>query len=176
MVSKILDTTDDRLRKKSAEVKKIDKKIKGLIQDLKDTLSDQKDPEGVGLAAPQIGKNVRIFLINYENEIRVVINPKVLNISKDKKTKRKGKKKEILEGCLSLPHYYGSLERAQSIEISYLNEEEKIVKKKFTGFMAQIIQHEIDHLNGILFIDHILEQKSPLYKVVGDEWEEVELH
>lgn len=176
MVRKILQSGDPVLRQKSKPVKKVDKKILKLIQDLKDTLRTQKEPEGVGLAAPQIGKNLRVFVADYKNFQRVVINPEVVAISKKRlvNSKTKKSKKEILEGCLSLPYYYGPLKRAPKITVKYLNEKGKVTVEDFAEFDAQIILHEIDHLEGILFIDHLLEEKKPLYKVEGDEWEEVE--
>lgn len=178
MIRKILSAKNPLLREKAKGVEKIDKKVVSVITDLKDTLAIQKDPEGVGLAAPQIGKSLRIFVINYSNTQRVVINPEVVKVSEEKE-KRKGKKKparrEIMEGCLSLPNYYSPLEREKKVTIKYLNEkgEEKI--EKFKGFFAQIVLHEVDHLKGILFIDRLLEQKKPLYKLEKSGWEEVEL-
>lgn len=175
MIQKVVDVKSSVLREKAKEVSKIDKKILSLIKDMKDTLRIQKDPEGVGLAAPQIGKSYQIFVIDYKKFKRVIINPKIIKISKVKKLNTETKKKDILEGCLSLPHYYGPIKRASKIEIEYMNEEWEKQTEKFKGFEAQIIQHEMDHLNGILFIDKILEQKAPLYKFHGDEWEEVEI-
>ena len=176
MVKKILLSSDPVLRQKSKPVAKIDTKVLKLVQDLKDTLSVQKEPEGIGLAAPQIGKNLRIFVANYKDFERVVINPQILDIEKSKGQEAKGKnKKEILEGCLSLPYYYGPLKRAPKITIKYLDEKGKEVTETFEGFNAQIVMHEIDHLEGILFVDHLLKEKKPLYKVDGDEWEEIEL-
>ena len=81
MIRKILPATDPRLRIKSKPVTKIDKKVLQLIQDLQDTLAVQKDPEGIGLAAPQIGKNVRVFVTNYKKFKRVVINPEIISKS-----------------------------------------------------------------------------------------------
>lgn len=177
MIRKILLSSDPNLRQKSKAVTKVDKKILKLIQDLKETLSIQKEPEGVGLAAPQIGKNMRVFVTNYKGFERVVINPEVIKIDKSQVVSHKSKasKKEILEGCLSLPYYYGPLKRAAKITVKYLNEKGEKVTETFEGFNAQIIMHEIDHLEGILFVDHLLKEKKPLYKVKGDEWEEVEL-
>lgn len=176
MVRKILLSSDPILRKKSKPVAKIDKKVKELIKDLKDTLSVQKDPEGVGLAAPQIGKNLRVFVAKYESFERVVINPEIVKIEKGASGKgKKSSKKEILEGCLSLPYYYGPLKRAPKITIGFLDEKGNPQTETFTGFHAQIIMHEIDHLEGILFIDHLIGEGKPLYKIEGDEWEEVEL-
>ena len=176
MVRKILNSKEPSLRQKSKPVSKMDKKVSQLISDLKDTLSVQKDPEGVGLAAPQIGKNVRIFVCDYKGFKRVVVNPEILKIEeKPRKSHAKHSKKEILEGCLSLPNYYGPLDRADEVTVKYLDENGKNITETFTGFNAQIILHEIDHLNGILFLDRLFEQKKPLYKVEGSEWEEVDL-
>ena len=174
MVQKILRTTEPKLRLISKPVLAIDKKVLRLIQDLKDTLAMQKNPEGVGLAAPQIGVNLRVFLASYKNFQRVVINPEILEQSKIK-SKSKNSKSEILEGCLSIPHHYGPLKRSEKLKIKYKNENGKEIIETFTGFEAQIISHEIDHLNGILFIDHILKEKKPLYKLTGKKWEEVDL-
>lgn len=176
MIQKILGSKDPILRLKSKPVVKVDKKTLKIINDLKDTLSVQKDPEGVGLAAPQIGKNLQIFVANYKGFKRVVINPKIIKEKPlTKLEKNKKAKKEILEGCLSLPYYYGPLKRSADIVVEYLDENGQKIKENFKGFDAQIILHEIDHLKGVLFIDHLISENKPLYKVVNDEWEEVEL-
>lgn len=175
MVQKIIQSGDERLRKVSKAVEKIDKKILNLIQDLRDTLAVQKDPEGVGLAAPQIGVNLRVFAVDFKNLKRIVINPEVLEI-KNKVKETKKKKSEILEGCLSLPHYYGPLTRDSYVKLKYLDELGNETEEEFVDFNAQIILHEIDHLNGFLFVDRLLEQKKKLYKLdASDEWEEVEI-
>ncbi len=80
-----------------------------------------------------------------------------------------------MEGCLSLPHYYGPLARSTKIKVNYLNEQGNKKEESFEGIDAQIIQHEIDHLDGTLFIDRLLAQKKPLYELVDDNWEQVEL-
>lgn len=177
MILKIVDVQNPILRQKAKKITKIDKKVVDLISNMKDTLITQKDPEGVGLAAPQVGKPYQVFVVNYKNLKRTIINPQIIEVSKKSKvnTDKKRRHKDILEGCLSLPHYYGPIKRAQKIKIKYMNEKAKEIIEEFKGFNAQIIQHEIDHLNGTLFVDKILEQKSPLYKFDGDEWEEVEL-
>jgi peptide deformylase len=175
MVQKIIQSGDPILRKLSKPIEKIDKKVIGLIQDLKDTLAVQKDPEGVGLAAPQIGKNLRVFAVDFKTLKRIVINPEIISIKKNEITKKKTKS-EILEGCLSLPHYYGPLKREDFVKIKYLDESGKEVIEEFKDFDAQIMLHEIDHLNGFLFVDRLLEQKKKLYKLdTDDEWEEVEI-
>ena len=170
-------SSDPILRRKSKPVTKIDKKVTELIKDLKDTLATQKDPEGIGLAAPQIGKNIRIFFVKYKSFEKIIINPEIIKIESGNEKKGTEKKagKEILEGCLSLPYYYGPLKRAPKVTIKYMDEKGNITTETFEGFHAQMIMHEIDHLEGILFIDHLLSEGKPLYKVDGDEWEEIEL-
>ena len=174
MILKLVDIKAPVLRQKAKPVKSVDKKIKILIEDMKETLTAQSDPEGVGLAAPQVGRSLQIFIMDHNKTKEVVMNPKVLNISESKLSKKEAN--NLLEGCLSLPHYYGPLKRANEITIEYKDEDFKTQTKTFKKFLAQIVQHEIDHLEGTLFIDRILEQNAPLYKFNGeDEWEEVEL-
>lgn len=174
MIQRIVQSGEAKLRKISKPVKKIDKKIEKLIKDLKETLAVQVDPEGVGLAAPQIGVNLRVFAVSFKNFKRIVINPEILEVKDTKPIKTK--KSEVLEGCLSLPHYYGPLKRNGYVKLKYLDEEGKTVIEEFKDFHAQIILHEIDHLNGFLFIDRLLEQNMKLYKLDKDDtWEEVEL-
>lgn len=187
MVQKVVQSGDPILRRICKPVGRIDKKIKTIITDLKDTLEVQIDPEGVGLAGPQIGKNIQIFAVKYKKFRRIVINPKIIEIeplidsSKDNNTNNMDEidsdnKKEILEGCLSLPNYYGPLKREPKVKVKYLDENGKKVTEVFKGFNAQIVLHEIDHLNGVLFIDHLLKQNKKLFKLDdNDEWEEVEI-
>ena len=174
MIRKIVGSKDPVLRKLSRPVAKIDRKILNLIRDLTDTLAQQKDPEGVGLAAPQVGVNLRLFVMAKGKEIVPVINPEIIEISKKQTTKKK-KGHSILEGCLSLPNYYTPLKRAGSVKLKYTTPQGEQKTEEFTGFAAQIVQHEVDHLNGIMFIDRLLEQKKPLYQMESGEWIEVEL-
>jgi peptide deformylase len=175
MVRKILDSKDKLLRKVSSPVGKIDKKVRGTITDLQDTLRAQKDPEGVGLAAPQIGKSFRIFVMLDRNLLRTIINPQILEISQKRSSGKKGKAKNLMEGCLSLPNYYSPLSRANWLKLKFTDVEGKTTIEEFTGFPAQIIQHEVDHLNGKLFLDRLLEQKKSLYKLSHDGWDKVDL-
>jgi peptide deformylase len=175
MVQKIIDVKNPKLRQVSKEVTQFDKKLMQLIRDMQDTLAAQDDPEGVGLAAPQIGKNMRLFLIEYNRQNKVVINPQILEIDTEKVVNKKKSSREVLEGCLSLPHYYGPINRAKRVLLSYQDETGEKHTEEFKGFMAHIVQHEIDHLNGVLFLDRIFEQDAPLYKYTKDKWEEVDL-
>lgn len=176
MIQKILQSGNPVLRKKSKPIKAVDKRVLQIITDLKDTLKNQKDPEGVGLAAPQIGVNLQIFIADYKNFKRIMINPKILKIlKKPANTLESDGGREILEGCLSLPFYYGPLKRAEKILVEYLDETGKRKEEIFEKFDAQVVLHEIDHLNGVLFLDRLLEEGKTLYKVQGSKWEEVEL-
>ena len=182
MIREIINAKDPKLRIVSKPVKKFDKKINELIADLKETLVVQNDPEGIGLAAPQVGKNVRLFVMKPDSEITCVINPKILKIenpakksSKSTSNKGKGKEKRIMEGCLSLPHFYGPISRAKKVTIEFLNENGESKVRTFGWLEAQIVLHEIDHLDGKLFVDRLIEQKKPLFEYKDGEWEEVDL-
>jgi peptide deformylase len=176
MIKGILGVKEPTLRIKSKPVLKIDKKIDTLIRDLKDTLVIQKDPEGVGLAAPQIGRNVRLFVIMPSpKDLRVYINPEILSISTEKNMPKTSTGKKIMEGCLSLPHYYGPLRRSQEVKVKFMDGFGKIQTETLKGLEAQIIQHEVDHLEGVLFIDRLIEQKTPLYEYIDGEWEKVDI-
>lgn len=174
MVKKIIRTGDPRLAAKSKPVTKIDKKILQIVKDMEDTLKAQKDPEGVGLAACQIGINLRMFSMVDKTKIKTLINPEIL---KTKKTPGKGIKKEnkILEGCLSLPNYYSPITRNYRAKVKYTDKLGGEVIEDFSGMSAQIVQHEVDHLDGIMFVKRLIEQKKPLYELKDDEWQEVEL-
>jgi peptide deformylase len=174
MIRKILTVKEPSLRYVSKDVTVFDKKIFALIKDLKETLAVQKDPIGVGLAAPQIGKGLNAFAVKPKDKIKIIINPKIISLSKENK-ELIDEHTKLMEGCLSLPNLYGPLKRPDSIKINYLDEYGEKKTSLFESFEAQIIQHEIDHLNGILFTDRLLEQKKPLYELVNGEWERVEI-
>jgi peptide deformylase len=152
-------------------VNNIDKSIRELLIHMEEALNNAKDPEGVGLAAPQVGKPYRVFIVkeSKNSPLLTFINPelelsKSLPIAKPKK----GKKKDDLvklEGCLSLQDIWGIVNRYDTVKLSYMDETgKKHDREKFTGFLATIIQHEVDHLNGILFPKRVLEQHNKLYK------------
>lgn len=178
MIRNIVDAKNPILRRNAKPVIKIDRKIEVIARDLVDTLKCQKDPEGVGLAAPQIGKSLRLFAMVWKGGFRVIINPEIISVEKSGSSKNpKKKNKNILEGCLSIPNYYGPLKRPSRIKIRFWDTDGKTQTEEFTGFPAQIVQHEIDHLNGKLFTDEIIKQKKPLYKLdpKSDDWEEVDI-
>ena len=181
-MSKIVVAPVEVLGKRSKEFDfaKNKKNLSGLLKEMKEALLSASDPKGVGLAAPQIGKSVAIFMSKPTDKspISVFINTVVLEADELEKKKKKRVKK--LEGCLSLPNIWGEVLRSPSVKISYFDKDGKVIIKKFTGFMATIIQHETDHLNGILFPKHVLEQKGKLYKSYKnekneDEFEELQI-
>lgn len=179
---KIIQAPHPVLSKKAKPIEKIDAAIKRLIDEMTKTLENAKDPEGVGLAAPQVGKSLRLFIVKESKSapLRVFINPevKVLNSPKTIKSKQTEKKsKEVkLEGCLSLRDIWGVVKRHNKIEVSYLDEKGEKHTEIFNSFLATIIQHEQDHLEGILFPQRVLEQNGILYKSEINKKGEMEFH
>ncbi len=171
----IVQTPNEVLSRKAQPVPKIDASIKEFITQMTETLLHAKDPEGIGLAAPQVGKSLQIFIIrpSSNHQVAVFINP-IMKIPEeerimDRKQTRKKKKGVKLEGCLSLRDIWGVVHRYPKIVLSYQDETGAHFKKTFTGFLATIIQHEYDHLQGILFPKHVLEQGNILYKSILNE-------
>lgn len=150
------------LRAVSAPVKKIDRKIKKLIADMTDTM---RAVDGLGIAAPQVGVNLRIYIarlnFNTPNEmITPMFNAELLHLSDEKETNE--------EGCLSIPGKFGLVRRSKSVTIRYMDEKGKTHTLKLSGLNARIMQHEIDHLEGILIADKI-EQGAWLDKEAVDK-------
>jgi len=141
---------DPILRKKAAVVNKIDRDIKRLILDMGETMR-QKD--GAGLAAPQVGESLRVIVINTKDGILAMVNPKI--------TKKSWAKELGEEGCLSIPDFFGSVKRSKKINVIYCDAAGKKIKLKAEGLLARVIQHEVDHLKGILFIDYIKKKDLP---------------
>ncbi|OGY15590.1 MAG: peptide deformylase [Candidatus Chisholmbacteria bacterium RIFCSPHIGHO2_01_FULL_48_12] len=178
----ILQVPNPILRQKSTAVVKIDKKVLQFINRLKQTLIHQDHPKGVGLSAIQVGQPWRIFLTYLPSPqnrtIQVFINPEIVSVSK-KLTLGPNPQKPILEGCLSIPRIYGPVYRHQWVKLKYKytsgvyldSPKVKTVVVKFTAFPARVIQHELDHLNGILFPDRSLKDNLPLYQEINDKLE-----
>lgn len=167
---KIVQAPDSVLSVQAKPIKKIDKEITTLIENMKTTLVGASDPEGVGLAAPQIGQSLQLFLIKEDRDapFSVFINPKVKLVYTPSSHKSK-KDRTKLEGCLSLKDIWGTVERAPKAEVEYMDELGKTHTKTFSGFFATIIQHEYDHLQGILFPRRVLEQNGKMYKSHKDK-------
>jgi peptide deformylase len=145
-----------------------DRKLQTIIADMKETLLTAKNPKGVGLAAPQVGLGLQIFITHAspKDPVRVFINPNIIHKYPIVKT---GKQENHLEGCLSIPNIWGDVNRAPTLTIKYQDETGKVHEETITGFLATIIQHECDHLNGVLFTQRVLEQKNKLYQNGKDE-------
>ena len=131
-------------------------------------LKQSHDPQGMGLAATQVGIDKRFFITLDKENIQVFINPKIIKTStKMLSDKYKNSKKRPLEGCLSIPKFWGFVDRPYSITLSFQYLQGltlKAVSKTFNGLDAISIQHERDHLDGVLFTDHILKQNGTIFK------------
>ncbi len=186
---KIVTAPNPVLSEIAKPISKVNASITTIIEEMKKTLAKTNDPKGVGLAAPQVGKQLRIFIAKPTDKSKVLafINPVIARISADedqrssvsKSVKIKSASKK-LEGCLSLPTIWGPVLRASSLTLSFLDEQGKHHEQKFSNFLATIIQHEIDHLDGLLFPKRVLEQKGTLYKSHKNEkgedvFEEIEV-
>lgn len=135
---------DPILKEKADEVKEITAEIKKLVEDMAETM-EKSEPQGVGLAAPQVGVSKRITVIKTDNGSVAFLNPKI---------SKKSRKKELSqEGCLSLPAIWLDIKRAAEVEVKALDITGKKIKIKASGLLAKIFQHEVDHLDGILIID-----------------------
>src|SRR5438128_6989986 len=145
----ILILPDKRLRQVSDPVKKIDAGIRKLIEDMFETMYDAP---GIGLAAIQVGTPKRIITMDLAKKEepknpQVFINPEILWTSQEKATNE--------EGCLSIPEYFDDVERPVQVSVKYLDLEGKLQEVVANGLFATCLQHELDHLNGVLFIDHL---------------------
>lgn len=162
----IVNLPDPILRRKAKPVTKFDKELQTLIDNMIETM---RDAPGVGLAAPQINISQQLAVIEYaegedeeeedENtppkpkKLYVIINPEIVKASEEKVMG--------IEGCLSIPGLHGEVERHESIQVKALNRHGSPVKLKVDGWMARIFQHEIDHLNGVLFTDKAVRVWKP---------------
>lgn len=148
---------DPVLRQKTKRVKNIDGSVKKLIEDMRETLPAA---HGVGLAAPQVGVSLRIAVINIPDETELVlINPEVV--------RRQGERL-VDEGCLSIPGYVGEIKRAESVTVKARDQHGKEIRIKADELLAQALEHEIDHLDGVLYIDH-MDDPANLRKIQPEE-------
>ena len=149
-IREIVKTPDPVLRRKAHKITTFDKDLQVLIDDMIETM---REAPGVGLAAPQIGVSERLVVIEYGDDedenvpkkLYVLINPEIVETSEEKV--------EGIEACLSVPQLVGEVERHEKLVVKALNRQGKPVKIKVEGWMARIFQHEIDHLEGVLFTD-----------------------
>ncbi len=145
----IITLGNDILRKPSALVADFDQGIVDFSQALIETLGRQ---EGIGLAAPQVGQSIRMFVTHVKGDIpRVFINPEIVGTSIELS--------EYEEGCLSIPGIWADVTRPKKVSIQAWNEKGKMFTLDAEGILARVIQHEYDHLRGVLFIDHLEEKR-----------------
>ena len=146
-------------------VARVDKAVLNLVEEMEKALDSATDPIGVGLAAPQVDKSLNLFITKptAKSKMLVFINP-VIKAKSPLKQGKDNKKTFKLEGCLSLVNIWGEVQRSPEITVEYLDETGKKHNRQFKGFMATIVQHEVDHLNGILFPKRVLEQNGTLYQ------------
>ncbi len=156
----IVIAPDQRLRVKTKLVKKVTPELLKIIEEMVNLTKTFTDPEGVGLASTQIGRDEKFFVAkNKKKDFDPVFNPQILSFGP--------KTKVFFEGCLSTPNYYGEVTRPTTVKVKYMDYYGNIVTKNLTGLDAWVFQHEVDHLEGKLFVDKVLEQKSKMFKVIG---------
>jgi peptide deformylase len=149
---------DSVLKQKAKKVHTIDRSTKKLVRDMLETM--HAEPGRAGLAAPQVGVSLRVIVIGLpEEEDIVIINPEIV--------RRRGER-VIDEGCLSVPGYFGQIKRAEAVTVKGKDQNGRELRIKAEGLLAQALEHEIDHLNGTLYIDHP-EVKETLRKIQPEE-------
>mgnify|MGYP003109545000 CR=1 FL=1 len=158
----ILTIPDKRLREKAKPVEKVDDRLRSLMDDMYETMTF--DDQGVGLAANQIGVLERVIVIDigpeYNKDPLFMANPEIISLSRDVIT--------IKDGCLSVPEIYAETTRSERIVVKYLDRQNRERTLEASGLLSACLQHEIDHLNGILFVDHLtaLKRKMVLAKAL----------
>ena len=144
-IRNIVKKGDDILKKRSKEVKEINERVLDLLDDMRDTLYESG---GVGIAAPQVGVLKRIVVIDVGDGLIELINPRIIE--------QEGEQFDV-EGCLSIPGVYGRVKRPARVVVEYQNRKGEIERKEGTGLLAVCFCHELDHLDGILFDEKVIE-------------------
>lgn len=155
---KILSYPDPRLRKKSVTVERINKEIEKLLDDMIETM--YKAP-GVGLAAPQVGANLRVIVIDVS--VRQEDTPGLIQLINPEIISSEGKQMED-EGCLSIPGFSSEVRRKSTVKVQGLDRSGKLTEIEGSGLLARAFQHEIDHIDGILYVDRLSRLKRELTK------------
>jgi peptide deformylase len=145
----IIKLPDPVLRRKAEPVENVDDGVRALLRDMLDTMYDAP---GIGLAGPQVGVSRRLVVIDTAREEepkapRLLINPEILSAGDERRVHE--------EGCLSIPEVYAEIERPALVRVRYVDEAGRIQEEDFRDLLATVVQHEIDHLDGVLFIDHL---------------------
>lgn len=158
---------DPVLRQKARRVKQIDAGIQKLIDDMIETM---RAAPGVGLAAPQVGVSLRVVVIETADDgLMTLINPEIVRTSGNRR---------LMEGCLSVPGYQAEIPRSKSVTVKALNRDGKEIRLKAVDtLLAQALEHEIDHINGVLYIDYLTSEDEliPVRRSVDDEPQEAEV-
>ncbi|MGE5546675.1 MAG: peptide deformylase [Solirubrobacterales bacterium] len=165
----ILTAPDPRLKQKADRVEKVDDEIRRLMDDMLETMYDAP---GIGLAAPQVGVGKRVVVVDIGKEeadrqpVRMA-NPEIVWVSDDDNSYE--------EGCLSVPEHYAPVVRPREVKVRYLDHENEIREIHADGLLATVLQHELDHLDGVLFIDHLssLKRNMILRKLLKSKKEAV---
>lgn len=157
----VVKAPSPKLKIQTKPVKKITPALLSTLKSMIKLTKTFKNPEGVGLASTQVGLDESFFVAKKGQKFISVINPKIISSSK--------KTKKYFEGCLSIPNIWGEVKRHLSIKVSYQDENRENHTVLLKGTLAWIFQHEIDHLNGILFAERVLEQKGKFYKYTGKD-------
>jgi peptide deformylase len=161
----IVTVPNQALVKPTKAVGVIDKRVQKMIVEMKQALSLADNPKGVGLAASQLGFNVRIFILwpDEKETMRAIINPTITEKSTEM-VKGIPSSESRLEGCLSIPNVWGMVRRHKEVTMKFLDEKGTEKSEHFTGFPAIVVQHEVDHLDGILFTMRVVQQKGTLFE------------
>ena len=161
----VLIAPDPKLKLKSKSVKNVDKPERQLIEDMLETMYAEP---GIGLAAPQVGYNLRIIVIDIsdnkeDRQPHRIVNPVITWVSEEDNVRE--------EGCLSLPQHYAEVVRPRAIKVNYIDQNNRPQSLEADGLLATCLQHEIDHLEGILFVDHIsaLKRNMILRKLIKNK-------
>jgi len=153
----IVTHPDPVLRRKAKRVNRVDESLNRLIDDMIETMHHAS---GAGLAAPQVGVSLKIAVIGMPDEdIIVLVNPEVV---------KKSGERTVIEGCLSIPGYRGEIKRAEQVTVKAFDRKGKSFRIKADELLAEALEHEIDHLNGVLYID-LLESPDKLEKITDEE-------
>lgn len=157
MIKQFIASPDAGIRQKSREVVAFDRSLQELVKDLIETAQAQQEPQALGLAACQIGIAKKVFVARIQNKFRAFVNGRIVKKSKEETA--------LLEGCFSVPGIYGHVRRPAEITVVGQDVHGKKIKRSYKNLPAKIIQHEIDHAGGVLFVDHVREQNGKLFRI-----------
>jgi peptide deformylase len=169
-VREVITEGDGRLRQKSIKIRKVDEELRRLAADMFETMHDHR---GVGLAAPQVGILRRLIVIGLPEDLEEEGSPAAEMALVNPEIVRATGRQVATEGCLSIPNWYGDVPRAKHVTVKARDLNDKEVRIKASGYLARILQHEIDHLEGVLFLDRV-EDRATLHHLSDEELAELE--